>query len=529
MARKSNREGTAQRLGDIFKVLARYDLIHGLTPGKLRHILEDLGPTFIKFGQIMSMRPDMIPADYCEALSKLRTDVKPMPFDEVRLVLEEEYGAPPERFFSFIEEAPFGSASIAQVHKAELLDGSSVVIKVQRPGIYDKMAQDIRLLHRVSGILRMVSRTGKVVDLNAVIDEMWATAQQEMDFLLEAEHLREFAELNADIRYIAFPGVERHLTTRRVLVMEMVEGIAVDDTPALTAQGYDLKEIAAKIGANYIKQVVDDGLFHADPHPGNIRISGGKIVWIDLGMVGRLSVRHRQLFKDAVIAAVDNDTHALGDIVIALGGGNAQADHSRLYADLGDMMSRYGALDLGEIDAGALLLDMLRIAEASGITMPPGISMLARGVMTLEGVLSKIDPETNFLTIIATNAAGAGQELDLLRALKRGGRSLHAFSRKTADIPVNLSDILRMAAHGQTKVNFELVGSEAPLSRLDRTVNRLVVGIVSGCLVIGSSILCTTEMTPRILDIPLLGVLGYAAAFVMTFWLVIRILKNKRL
>lgn len=528
MAKKNNGESTAGRLKDIFKVLGRYDLVRGLTPVKLRQILEDLGPTFVKFGQIMSMRSDMIPADYCEELTKLRTDVKPMALDAVRSVLEEEYGAPPESFFASIDQTPFGSASIAQVHKASLADGRSVVIKIQRPGIYAKMAQDIKLLHKVSGILRIVSRTGKVVDLNAVIDEMWAAAQQEMDFLLEAEHLREFAKLNADIRYISFPGVEKHLTTRRVLVMEMVEGIAVDDTETLKAEGYDLKEIAAKIGANYIKQVVDDGLFHADPHPGNIRISGGKIVWIDLGMVGRLSVRHRQLFKDAVIAAAGNDIRALGDIVIALGGGNALTDHSRLYADLGEMMSRYGALDLGEIDAGALLLDMLRIAEASGITMPPGISMLARGVVTLEGVLSKIDPETNFLTIIATNAAGT-QELDLLRALKRGGRSLHAFSRKAADIPVNLSDILRMAAHGQTKVNVEVVGSEAPLSRLDRIVNRLVVGVVSGCLVIGSSILCTTDMKPRIFDIPLLGVLGYAAAFVMTFWLVIRILKNKQL
>ncbi len=529
MAKTNNREGTAGRLKDIVKVLGRYDLVHGLTPVKLRQILEELGPTFVKFGQIMSMRPDMIPADYCEDLTKLRTDVKPMPYSEVARVLEEEYGAPPENFFAFIEEEPFGSASIAQVHKAALDGGRSVVIKVQRPGIYEKMAQDIKLLHRVSGILRMVSRTGKVVDLNAVIDEMWAAAQQEMDFLLEAEHLREFSELNADVRYVSFPAVERRLTTRRVLVMEMVEGIAVDNTETLKAEGYDLKEIAAKIGANYIKQVVEDGLFHADPHPGNIRISGGKIVWIDLGMVGRLSVRHRQLFKEALVAAADNDIRALGDTVVALGGGSAQADHSQLYADLGDMMNRYGALDLGEMDAGAMLLDMLRIAEASGIRMPSGISMLARGIMTLEGVLSKVDPETNLLKIIAVHAAGTGQEPDLLLALGRGGRALRAFSRKAADIPVNLSDILHMAAHGKTKVNFELVGSEAPLSRLDRTVNRLVVGILSGCLVIGSSILCTTEMTPRILDIPLLGVLGYAAAFIMTFWLVIRILKNKRL
>ena len=526
----NNSRNIAGRLKDIMKVLARYELMRGLSPVKLRQILEELGPTFIKFGQIMSMRPDMIPADYCEELSKLRADVKPMDFAQVKRVLEEEYSEPPDSFFSSVEEVPFGSASIAQVHKAQLQDGRSVVIKVQRPGIMDKMAQDVKLLHRVSGILRIVSRAGRVVDFDAVIDEMWAAAQQELNFLTEAEHIREFAELNSDVRYIAFPSVERHLTTRRVLVMEMVEGIAVDDIETLKEQGYDLKEIGAKIGANYVKQVVDDGLFHADPHPGNIRISGGKVVWIDLGMVGRLSTRHRQLFREAVVAAADNDTRALADIVIALGMSSGHVDQNRLQNDLSGMLGRYGELDLGEIDAGALMLDLLRIAEENSITMPPGVSMLARGIMTLEGVLSRIDPETNFLGIVASHAMGSPwQDFDLQSAVRRGGRALRIFSRRAADIPVQMSDVLRMAARGQTKVNFELVGSEAPLSRLDRTVNRLVVGILAGCLVIGSSILCTTDMMPQILGIPLLGVIGYTAAFVMTVWLVANILKKKRL
>ncbi len=525
-----NSRAASERFKDILRVLAHHDLIHGLTPLKLKQILEELGATFIKFGQIMSMRSDMIPADYCEELSKLRAFAMPMSFEQALLVLNEEYKEPPENFFSFIDETPFGSASIAQVHKATLKDGRSVVVKVQRPGIYDKMAQDIKLLHRIAGLLRMVSRAGKVVDFDAVIDEMWAAAQQEMDFLLEAEHIREFAECNSDIRYIGFPGVERHLTTRRALVMEMVEGIAVDDTEALLAQGYDLKEIASKIGANYIKQVVDDGLFHADPHPGNIRISGGKIIWIDLGMVGRLSPRHRQLFKEAVAAAADNDIHALGDIISILGNCSNETDRSRLYAEIGDMMNRYGTLDLGDIDAGSLLIDLLRVAEGNGITMPPGISMLARGVMTIEGVLSKINPETSFLSIIAANAADSlWQDIDISKSIKRSGRALRAFSRKAADIPVQMSDILRMTARGQAKFNMELVGSEAPLSRLDRAVNRLIAGMLSGCLVIGSSILCTTNMTPRLFGIPLLGVLGYSAALIMTVWLAVRILKKKRL
>lgn len=527
MAKSNNRAG--QRFKDIVKVLSRYELARGLTPVKLRRILEDLGPTFVKFGQIMSMRPDMIPAEYCEELSKLRTDVAPMDFSEVARVLAEEYGEPHGRFFASVDEKPFGAASIAQAHRAWLKDGRDAVIKVQRPGIYETMAQDVMLLHRASRILRVVSRTGKVVDFDAVLDEMWAVAQQEMDFLLEAEHIREFTELNADVRYIGFPAVEKRLTTRRVLVMEMVEGIAVDDAQALEEGGYDPKEIASKIGANYLKQVVDDGLFHADPHPGNIRISGGKIVWIDLGMVGRLSVRHRQLFKEAVTAAAANDTQALCDAVIALGGSTA-ADRTRLSAGIEEILSRYGTLDLAEVDAGSLMLDLLRVAEENGIKMPPGISMLARGVMTLEAVLAKLDPQTNLLSIVAAHAMGTLREdLDPRSILKRGAWALHAFGRRAPDMPLQVADIVRAAARGQTKVNFELVGSNEPLSRIERTVNRLVVGILCGCLIIGSSIVCTTDMTPRILDIPLLGVFGYAAAFVMAIWLTVRILKRKRL
>ncbi len=520
-------KNSRSRLREILRVLARCGAARNLTPEKLRAVLEELGPTFVKFGQILSMRPDIIPAEYCEELTKLRGDVRPMAFSEVRRVLEEEYGAPPEDFFVELKEAPFGSASIAQVHRAVLKDDRAVVVKVQRPGIYETMAQDARLLHRISGLLRIAARTGKVVDLDAAVDEMWAAAQQEMDFLVEAEHIREFADRNADVRYVAFPAVESALTTRRVLVMEMVEGIAVDDAAALQAGGYDTKEVAVKIGANYLKQVVEDGLFHADPHPGNIRLRGGKIVWLDLGMVGRLSARHRQLFREAVSAAADNDAYALTDVVAALGSGGTEMDRNRLQDGIGSMLSRYGTMDLGEVDAGMLLMELLRIADESGIHMPPGITMLARGVMTLEGVLSKVDPETSFMSIVAARAADAWQE-DVEHALKHSGRVLRTFGRRAMDIPVQLSDVLRAAARGQSKLNIEVVGSGPTLSRFERIINRVVVGMLAGCLVIGSSILCTTDMTPRLLGIPLLGILGYAAAFIMIVWLTVRILHARK-
>ena len=220
---KKDSEGlntSTKRLREMVGVLRRHDLMHGITPEKIRLIIEDLGPTFVKLGQIMSMRPDFLPSEYCDELTKLQTDVKPMTFDVVQRVIEQEYGSPWQKIFASIDEHALGSASIAQVHRATLINGDDVVIKVQRPGIYDVMSKDIVLLKRAAALLNVVGGTKGVIDFDMVLDEMWTIAKQEMDFMMEAGHMDEFRQLNASERYIEGPRVSRRLTTPRVLVME---------------------------------------------------------------------------------------------------------------------------------------------------------------------------------------------------------------------------------------------------------------------------------------------------------------------
>jgi ubiquinone biosynthesis protein len=252
--RRTKESSSGERLKEILGVLGRYDLLHGLTPEKLRHILEDLGPTFVKLGQILSMRPDMIPEAYCAELVRLRAEVKPMEFHEVVRVLEEEYGEDYRTVFRSLEEKPLGSASIAQAHAAVLQNGQPCGVKVQRPGIYERMDQDVRLLRKASVVIKIFSKTGKVIDFNAVLDEIWNVTKQEMDFITEAEHIRRFTVLNEDVQYVAFPRVEWALTTPKVLCMEKVDGIQIDDTKTLAREGYDLKDIAQKLVAGYVKQ-----------------------------------------------------------------------------------------------------------------------------------------------------------------------------------------------------------------------------------------------------------------------------------
>ena len=287
------------RLREITAVLKKHGITRGLTPEKVRLILEDLGPTFIKIGQIMSMHSDILPKRYCDELMRLCYDVAPMPFKEVTEVIEAAYGCPFFDVFSEIDEKPLGSASIAQVHRAMLLDGSRVVVKVQRKDIYETMARDIALLHKAVKLVPPVSIKG-MVDLDMVLDELWAVTREEMNFLTEAANMEEFAKNNQDVAYVDVPKIYQEYTTMHVLVMEYVDGCEISDKEYLTENGYDLKEIGSKLVDNYIKQVMDDGFFHADPHPGNVKIRDGKIVWMNMRMMGRLTDRDRGLIGHAI-------------------------------------------------------------------------------------------------------------------------------------------------------------------------------------------------------------------------------------
>lgn len=527
---KAKKSSSGERLREILRVFKRYNLIHGISPEKLRHILEDLGPTFVKLGQIMSIRPDLIPEGYCQELTRLRTEVKPMKFDEVISVLESEYGQNYCDFFSTLDEKPLGSASIAQVHAAVLKNGRSVVVKVQRPGIYERMNLDIKLLHKAAVFIKIIGRMGQVIDLNAVLDEMWTVAKQEMNFMTEAEHIQRFGELNKDVKYVAFPAVEWELTTSKVLCMERIEGIQIDDTEALIDAGYDLHDIAQKMVSGYAKQVIVDGFFHADPHPGNILIRDGKIVWLDLGMVGTLSNRDRQLLKKAVTSIVQSDVYELKQAILGISLHTGRINHSRLSADIDDMLIKYRSVELGGLDIGQALMDIMLIAEANGLAMPAGISMLGRGTLTMEGVIGKIDPDTDVISVYAAAVVGSAfDDVDLRKTLERTATLLYGIGSRSLDFSSNLMEIMKLASKGQSKLNIELIGSDEPLSKISHMVNRLIVCILIAAILIGSSLICLTEMKPKLLGIPLIGVFGYIASFILGAWLLFDIILKKKL
>lgn len=519
---------STKRLKEMVNVLRKRDIVRGVTPVKLREILEDLGPTFVKLGQVMSMRPDFLPQDYCDELMKLQSEAKPLPFSIIKDVIEKEYQRRWTQIFSFIDEEALGSASIAQVHRAVLTSGERVVVKVQRPGIYEIMSKDIVLLKRAATLLKVISRSQDVVDFNMVLDEMWAIAKQEMDFLMEADHIDEFRHLNSDIEYVSCPQVYRQLTTQHILVMEFIEGIRLDDFDGIKAQGYDITKLGQKLGENYVKQIIEDGYFHADPHPGNIWIRNGKIVWLDLGMMGRLSNKDRTAIRKAIFALAQHDTFEMKAAVLSLGVARGRINHTLLYEDIDALMGQYSDMDFNSLQMGVLTRQIMNILRTHHIGIAPGISMFARGVLTIEGVMRLCCPKVSFVEIFARSLRFDFQRnFNWKEEFSKAKREGYVLMRKSMQLPEQISDILKMTMSGQTKVNLDLTGSEEPLRRLDKMINKVIIAVISSALLLGSSTICTTQMTPKIMEIPLLGVFGYLAALILCGKLLWSIMKNK--
>lgn len=514
------------RLSEIMQVLRRYRITKGITPVKVREILEELGPTYVKLGQILSIRTDLISSEYCKELQKLRSQVSPMPYDEVRAVLYEAYKKDPEDVFASIVKTPIGSASIAQVHEAFLKSGEHVVLKVQRRGIYDTMERDVAMMQRM---LRFVPPALKgLVDLERVISEFWSAAKEEMDFLREAANMETFSKNNENVVFVASPKLYSELTTAQVLVMEYIDGYSVSDTHTLEQEGYDLVEIGEKLADNYVRQIMQDGFFHADPHPGNLRIRGGKIVWFDMGMMGRLAPRDKSLIAKAVKAIARGNNSELVDVILALGIFHGKPNRIRLYTDIEGLMTRYGTMDIGSIDIAALLTELIEIMSANELAMPAQLTLLARGMTTIEGVIADLSPQVNIVEVASGRiSASFWENVNWKEELKNEGSQLYRSINRAMDIPVLMADLLQSYRNNETRIKLDLHATEDLSQMLEKLVSKMVMGLVIAALLLASSILCTTQMQPHLFGIPALGFLGYIMALGLAGYLVWEHFKNK--
>ena len=547
-ARRDKGSGSGRRLREIERILRQHRVLSGLTPEKATSLLEDLGPTFVKMGQIAANRSDVIPPAYADAFKRLRADVPPMPFSTVLVTIEESLGHPWRETFSCIEEKPLGSASIAQVHRARIAPhavgdagagtgaaaaplpadapkaGSYVAIKVRRPHVVEQMTQDLALIRQAVALVGLTRATdGIKLSLDDLVTELERTTRQELDFCVEQHNLVRFRQFLDDQPGVESPRPYPHLSSDDVLVMDFVEGPMINDVPALRAMGLDPAKLGQRLAESFVTQIVDNGFFHADPHPGNILVRGDDIVWIDLGMVGQLSALERALIGRMFRAVAENDPYALMEALLGAVRSEGPVNHGRLLSQLGNLLVSYTTVNLADINVGSALMDVFGVLQTQNLALPPSFTLLARGMVTIEGVLVDIAPDTSVIDIIAAHVKRRERTWEAFETKAREFVSTAATSAQAAvRLPTQASHTLDMIDRSQVRVGADLGIPIDAIAALYSVSGTVAMALISAGLFIGSSLLATTNMHPQFLGVPLLGVLGYVGAFVLGAYVVWR-------
>lgn len=519
-----------KRMNEIMRIMRQYKVLHGLTPEQAVEVLQALGPTYVKIGQLASNRSDLLPKAYCDAFEKLRDDANPMPFDVVIEQIDRAYGKSWHEVFASIDPVPLGAASIAQVHKATLLDGTTVAVKVRRPGVAESMAEDIMLMKHLLALGEFASNSHRdiLLSLEGFIEEIERTTASEVNFTSELHNLMRFHDELADEPGVTSPVAYPQYSCESVLVMEFVQGTEISHTEELCQQGVDMNALARRVCQSYVTQVLDDGFFHADPHPGNILVRDGDVVWIDLGMVGTLTVSERMLVGKVFTAVATDNAYLLKEAVMGLVHVLGPVDHGALLEALSRLLAEYSTAEMKEINVGTVLTEVIEVLRGQNMMMTSSVTMLARGFVTIEGVMAQVAPDISVIEIVSKHVIAqqadpkflATQLIDLATTSAASAEAL-------AKLPTQLSNTLEMIDRGQIKVNGDIEVSSRILATAYASVGRISLALLSAGLFLGSSILCTTAMQPQLLGVPLLGVLGYVGAFVLGAYTVFHILVSR--
>ncbi len=528
-----------QRLRDIIRVFSRHGFKRGLgNPAKLRMAFEELGPTFVKIGQILSARPDLLPAPFVKELASLQDDVKPMKFDIVAHVAENSLSMPLGDVFLEFDPVPLASASIAQVHRAVLAGGATVVVKVQRPGIRETMETDIALLRRAAKLAKRGNPMGlfgggkrpAVIDPEKILDELWRTTQEELDFLNESANTKRFRECNSDVDYVKVPQVFEEYTTPQVIVMEYISGVKLSDTAGLEMSGYELDSIGRRLTFHFVKQVLRDGFFHADPHPGNIIIHQGKIAYIDFGMMGRLHGASRRFFNMLILGVAKADIDAISRAVIGIGAGGGGVDYERLRADVEKMYFNYVGISASELDLSRLIHEVFVVCRANKVSMPREMTMLLRALVTVEGVVAKISPDINVMEVAAPYAREylKSQE-NVVSELRRQIHGIYMSLQAASEILPKTVELLNCAVSGRFRVGLHSRSLDRIMFEMHRMVNKIVMGIMLSSLIVASSLIVNARAGPLVAGVPVLGLAGYIGAGVASLWVLISILRSGKM
>lgn len=530
---KGNLKEKARTL-EILGVFSKHNFYAtGFTPQEMRTTLEDLGPTYVKIGQIMSSRTDILPESYCRELELLRSEVKPLPSEDARRVIEEETGKSIEEIYSEFRDEPLGSASIAQAHYGVLKDGTRVVTKVQRPGIAKMMRRAFALLKKLAAAVNIAGEAGEgtqAVDLIVVVEELEKVSEEELDFRVEAENTRIFKKLCIeDETKISCPVIIDEMTTERILTMTYVDGYSIAKKDRLIEDGYDCEAIAKVIIENYLHQVLDVGIFHGDPHQGNIMISKGIPCWIDFGMIGRVKESSIAGLQDIILSMVQKNAEAMTDAALSMGIVRGNVNKTKLMEDIDSMLGRYASVkSLSEMDIGKLMTELTSLLSDHNIAMPGEYTMLVRSLVTIEGVIEALCPELNLFDFLAKKMTERMREtFDAQAKIAELLQTVSTVGIRTSQIPTMVFDVLKNLVKGRVKINLEFTGYEGLMRSLNETILNVVFAVFSCVLFIGSCILCTTDVQPQAGGMPLMSLIGFVVSIALGIYAVQCMVKRK--
>ncbi len=498
---------------------------------RLRMAMEELGPTFVKLGQLLSTRPDFIPSEYLSELAKLQDKVPPFPYEEVVAIFKEELGSDPEELFTWFDPTPLAAASIGQVHRATMKDGAEVVVKVQRPNIENTIAVDLEILAHIASLMEEHLEEVQGHRPTAVVHEFARSLSREIDFSIELTNIQRFDRQFEGKKTIHVPRVYPEFSCDRILILEYIDGIKANDFKGLKEAGCDVK-IVARRGANLVmEQIFIHGFFHADPHPGNILVMEDNVIcFIDFGQMGRLSLKDREEFTDLVLNLVAGRELKVTAGVLKLTIHHGEVNRDDLARDLGDMMDQYLYRPLGELAAGKILQDLLDLVTRHKLSLRPNLYLMLKALSTVEGVGLQLDPDLELITLARP----------FMRKIKFGRlhpRRLAEEAEETGseylllirELPGELRTILRQLREGRMKLEFEHRGLQILGSCLDRVSNRISFAIVLAAQIIGSSLIILSDIPPRWNGIPLIGLAGFLVAGIMGFWLLVSIIRHGRM
>lgn len=525
--------GKKKRVREIIGVFIRHGIKKGLRgsvdPVNVRLAFEELGPTFIKIGQILSTRPDVMPPSYLSEFQKLQDHVRPERFEDIKTVVEENLQRPLEQLFSDFEEEPLASASMAEVHRARLLNGERVAVKIQRPEAKEMILNDIAILKSLSRFFNVFPKRS-FINLRDILDEIEENVKLELDFLNEAKNITRFSENNKDVKYIETPKVYEQYTTVNVIVMQYIEGIKIDDIDSLDKQGYDRNDIGVKLADNYLKQIFEDGFFHADPHPGNVMVSENKIAYVDFGLMGSLDQAMLQKLNRLLHGLITNDVDAMAGSILQMGAYTDSVNIEGLKNDISKIYTRYISSSLSEINLSEAMNMILRTCLKNNIVIPKEMTMLGKGLMTIESILSRLSPEINIIDIAASYSARRFFEgKNIKRELPELLKDFYYFYSSALKIPSRLLQLIDTAQAGKLVVKIDDQGHSEKTRSLNRLVNRAILGVIEAALIIGSCIIFGASAGPKSDGMPIFAAGGFILAAILGLLLIISIFRSNRM